>query len=193
VDISLKLQLMLQNKTIEVYSKALGKVVEIGDEVSPMSFGINIEARPTDKQKEEIKQMLMSAVINPNNPASGGLLPEDAILLISEIDAGTNLKLIIYKYGYLLKKRRDEFAAMEQQKIKAQSDGIVQQTQASGAEQQKAMQMEFEMKKQLIWEQANADVYVMQNNSEQRKSQDALKSGLKKDQIAFKSMVEPAK
>lgn len=193
VDISLKLQLMLQNGTINVYSKALGKVVEIGSEVSPMTFGINIEARPTDKQKEEIRQMLMSSVINPNSPATGGLLPEDAIMLISEIDAGANLKMVIYKYGYLLKKRRDEFAQMEQQKIKTQSDGIVQQTQAAGAEQQKAMQMEFEMKKQLIWEQANADVFVMQNDSAERKGQDALKSELKKSQMAFQSMVEPNK
>ena len=186
-DISLKLQIMLENKTIGVYSKALGKIIEVGSEVSPMTYGIALEPRPTDKQREELKQMIMSAVINPNNPTSGGLYIDDAIPLIQEIESGVNIKLVTRKYSYMLQKRRKEFAQMEQQKIQTQSDGIVQQTQAAAQAQEKALQMQHQFELERIKAQMEADIALEQVRAKLRTDQTVVKSELKKGEKAFDS------
>ena len=186
-DISLKLQVMLQNGTIRVYNKALGKIVEVGSEVSPMTMGIALEPRPTDKQREEMKQMIMSSVINPNNPQTGGLYIDDAIPLINELESGTNVKLIMRKYSYVLQKRRKEFAAMEQQKIQTQSDGIVQQTQAATQGQQQVLQMQHQFKLAEIAAQAQADISVEQVKAKMHTDQTVVKSELNKGEEAFRT------
>lgn len=184
-DVSLKLQIMLQNGTIGVYSKALGKIIEVGSEISPMTYGIALEPRPTDKQREELKQMIMSAVINPNNPAVGGLYVEDAIPLIQEIENGVNIKLVTRKYSYMLKKRRQEFQQMEQQKIQTQSDGIVQQTQAAAQAQAQQLQMQHQFELERIQAQMQADIMLERERARLRTDQTYVKSDLKKSEKAF--------
>ncbi len=186
-DISLKLQIMLQDKTIEVYNEALGQIIYVGSEISPMTFGIKIFPKATEKQREELKQMIMSAVINPNNPMAGGMYPEDAIKLIGELENGVNIKLIMRKYSYLLAKRRKEFAEMEQQKIKAQSDGIVEQTQVAAQSQQQVLQMQHQFELERIQAQAQADIMVEQVRAKLRTDQTVVKSDLKKSEKAFDS------
>jgi hypothetical protein len=186
-DISLKLQIMLENGTIVVYSKALGKIIEVGSEISPMTFGIALEPRPTDKQREELKQMIMSAVINPNNPNAGGMYIDDAIPLINELDSGVNLKLVMRKYSYMLQKRRKEFQAMEQQKIQTQSDGIVQQTQAATQGRQQTLQMQHQFALEIIQAQMQADIQVEQVKAQLHTGQAITKSDLKKGEKAFET------
>ena len=191
-DISLKLQIMLENGTIVVYSKALGKIIEVGSEVSPMTFGIALEPRPTDKQRDELKQMIMSAVINPNNPTAGGLYIDDAIPLINELDSGVNLKLVMRKYSYLLQKRRKEFQQMEQQKIQTQSDGIVQQTQAASQGKQQELQLTTQLRLQEIAAQGEEDRKTLMLKMQLTSGQQVQKSDLKKGEKAFETTL-PAK
>jgi len=186
-DISLKLQIMLQNRTIEVYNEALGQIISVGGEVSPMTFGIKLMPKPTDKQREELKQMIMSAVINPNSPMAGGIYPEDAIRLIHELENGVNIKLVTRKYSYLLAKRRKEFAAAEQQKIKVQSDGIIEQTQVAAQTQQQLLDLQHKYRLEEIEAEANAQIRIKQFDHVNRNEQTALKSGLKREEKAFET------
>jgi len=186
-DISLKLQLMLQNGTINVYSEALGKIIEIGSELSPITYGIKMFPKVTQKQREELKAMIMSSVINPNNPMTGGIYPEDGLRLCNEIDNGVNLKLAINKYSILLKKRRDEFAQMEQQKIQTQSQGIVQQTQVAEQERRKTMELEQQFALQKIQAEGQKEIMVLQAEAQLRDGQAALKSNLKKSEKSFET------
>jgi len=190
-DISLKLQIMLKDKTIGVYDKALGKIVEVGAEVSPMTFGIALEPLPTDQQRKKMEEMIMSSVINPNNPVTGGLFVDDAIPLITEIYSGVNLKVIMRKYSYLLKKRREEFVANEQMKIKTQSDGIVQQTQAASEGKMKELELEQQMKLALIEAEANAQIRVFKETQPYRNEQTIVKSETKKGEKAFEASLPP--
>jgi hypothetical protein len=186
-DISLKLQIMLENGTIVVYSKALGKIIEVGSEISPMTFGIALEPRPTDKQREELKQMIMSAVINPNNPNAGGMYIDDAIPLINELDSGVNLKLVMRKYSYMLQKRRKEFQAMEQQKIQTQSDGIVAQTKEAKNGQLEVLQLQHKNRLEEIRAQGEEDRKTLKEGHFQRNDQAVIKSDLKKGEKAFET------
>jgi hypothetical protein len=190
-DISLKLQIMLKDKTINVYDKALGKIIEVGEEVSPMTFGIALEPLPTDAQRKKMEEMIMSSVINPNNPTTGGLFVDDAIPLITEIYSGVNLKVIMRKYSYLLKKRRDEFMANEQMKIKTQSDGIVQQTQASTEGQMQMLQYERETKLAVIQAEAEAQIRVFKETQPYRNEQTIVRSETKKGEKAFEASLPP--
>jgi hypothetical protein len=190
-DISLKLQIMLKDKTIGVYDKALGKIIEVGEEVSPMTFGIALEPLPTEQQRRKMEEMIMSSVINPNNPTTGGLFVDDAIPLITEIYSGVNLKVIMRKYSYLLKKRRDEFMANEQMKIKTQSDGIVQQTQASTEGQMQMLQYERETKLAVIQAEAEAQIRVFKETQPYRNEQTIVRSETKKGEKAFEASLPP--
>jgi hypothetical protein len=190
-DISLKLQIMLKDKTIGVYDKALGKIIEVGEEVSPMTFGIALEPLPTEQQRRKMEEMIMSSVINPNNPTTGGLFVDDAIPLITEIYSGVNLKVIMRKYSYLLKKRRDEFMANEQMKIKTQSDGIVSQTQASTEGQMQMLQYERETKLAVIQAEAEAQIRVFKETQPYRNEQTIIRSETKKGEKAFEASLPP--
>jgi len=186
-DISLKLQIMLQNRTINVYSDALGQIIEIGSEVSPMTYGIKLMPKPTDKQREELKAMIMSAVINPNNPTSGGLYIDDAIPLINELENGVNLKLVMRKYSYMLKKRRDEFNAVQQQNIQLQSQGIVQQTEAAKQAELEKLQMAHKFRLEEIQVETEAMASLKRLDAQLRNEQSVVKGEIKKDNEAFKS------
>lgn len=186
-DISLKLQIMLQNGTINVYSDALGQIIQIGSEVSPMTFGIKLMPKPTDKQREELKAMIMSAVINPNNPTSGGLYIDDAIPLINELENGVNLKLVMRKYSYMLKKRRDEFNAVQQQNIQLQSQGIVQQTEAAKQAELEKLQMAHKFRLEEIQVETEAMASLKRLDAQLRNEQSIVKGEIKKDNEAFKS------
>ena len=191
-DISLKLQIMLQNGTINVYSDALGQIIQIGSEISPMTFGIKLMPKPTDKQREELKAMIMSAVINPNNPTSGGLYIDDAIPLINELENGVNLKLVMRKYSYMLKKRRDEFNAVQQQNIQLQSQGIVQQTEAAKQAKLEELQMAHKFRLEEIQVETEAMASLKRLDAQLRNEQSVVKGEIKKDNEAFKSTL-PAK
>jgi hypothetical protein len=182
---------MLKDNTIRVYDKALGKIVEVGAEVSPMTFGIALEPLPTDQQRKKMEEMIMSSVINPNNPVTGGLFVDDAIPLITEIYSGVNLKVIMRKYSYLLKKRREEFVANEQMKIKTQSDGIVSQTQAASEGKMKELEFEQQMKLALIEAEANAQIRVFKETQPYRNEQSVVKSETKKSEKAFEASLPP--
>lgn len=186
-DISLKLQIMLQNRTIQVYSDALGQIIEVGSEVSPMTFGIKLMPKPTDKQREELKAMIMSAVINPNNPTSGGLYIDDAIPLINELENGVNLKLVMRKYSYMLKKRRDEFNAIQQQNIQLQSHGIIEQTQAAKQAELEKLQVAHQFRLEEIQAETQSQAYLKQLDAQLRNDQNVVKGEIKKDTEAFKA------
>lgn len=187
-DISLKLQIMLQNKTIQVYSDALGQIIEVGSEIgSPMQYGIKLSPKQTEKQREEMKQMIMSSVINPNTPVAGGIYLDDAIPLINELENGVNLKLVMRKYSYLISKRRNEFQQMEQAKIQQQSNGIVEQTQVAAQAQQQTLQMQHQFRLEEIQAETQSAIMLEQAKHQLRVEQVVNKSVLKKDEEAFKS------
>lgn len=140
----IRIQDVASSGSIKGYVRSLGnntmKFFQASPSISLHEFGIFLEDKPTDDQR----QMLMQQVAS--GQASGLLDIEDAII----IQNTDNLKVAQQLLAYKIKKRKqaEEEKAMRMQQMNAQ----VQQESAMAAEQakQQTLQVEGQMKAQLM-------------------------------------------
>ncbi len=140
-----RLQDSVKMKPIEGYVRSLGnksmKFFKMSPSVGKHEFGVKIEDRPTEEQKQRLMQILQASV------AQGQVDFEDAVY----IEQITNLKQAQQVLAYRIKKKREE---AEQKAIRQQEmNGQIQQQSAQAAEQSKQQtlqmnaQLEMEMEK----------------------------------------------
>ena len=155
----LRLQDVVKAKEVKGYVRGLGgnsvKFIQVNPALSLHEFGIMVEEKPTDEQR----QMLMQQLANLG--AQGLVEIEDAIT----IENTDNLKVAQQILAYKVKKRKQEIQknALQQQ----QQTGQIQMQSAQAAEEakQQTLQLEYQLKSQLIsmekqWDYKIAELQV---------------------------------
>lgn len=138
-----RLQDSIKQSPIKGYVRSLGddtmKFFEMSPTVSKHEFGVKIEDRPTEEQKQRLMQILQASV------AQGQVDFEDAVY----IEQIKNLKQAQQVLAYRIKKKREEAEAKAQRQ--QQMNGQIQMQSAQAAEQakQQTLQMEMQMKMEM--------------------------------------------
>jgi hypothetical protein len=156
-NIALRMQMLVKfNKVYELgYTKVFGKnitqVLKIGSEIENSMFGIRIEARPNQQEKDQI----MNAALESMRVGRQGqpLLGYGDYLMVQNF---VNLGMTKYARAYIAQKEREAMDRMEQEKqaaIAQQGEQNAQLQQMKG-EQEKAL---FDMEMQKITLQANEE------------------------------------
>jgi hypothetical protein len=183
-NIALRIQMLVKfNKVYELgYTKVFGKnitqVLKIGSEIENSMFGIRIEARPNQQEKDQI----MNAALESMRVGRQGqpLLGYGDYLMVQNF---VNLGMTKYARAYIAQKEREAIDRMEQEKqaaIAQQGEQNAQLQQMKG-EQEKAL---FDMEMQKITLQANEERKTLLLKYEQEKE---LRFGLKEMEMEQKN------
>lgn len=139
----IRLQDSVKKNPVQGYVRSLGnksmEFFKMSPSVGKHEFGVKIEDRPSEEQKQRLMQILQGSV------AQGQVDFEDAVY----IEQITNLKQAQQVLAYRMKKKREEAQANAERQ--QQMNGQIQQQSAQAAEQskQQTLQMEMEMKMQM--------------------------------------------
>ena len=152
MDATQKLQLAIKFGGYELYSDALGTVLtqhmELSPEIQQYRYAIKIEALPTEQEKNEIKEVAKTAVMNVADPAQGGLYYSDYLYICHMLNANTNLRIIEAWMSYRIKRNLEQIRATAQQntemQAQAQQQAIMAQKQAEMEGMQMASQLEIQ-------------------------------------------------
>ena len=146
----IRLQDSVQANPIEGYVRSLGKksmeFFKMSPSVGRHEFGVKIEDRPTEEQKQRLMQILQGSV------AQGQVDFEDAVF----IEQITNLKQAQQVLAYRMKKKREEAQANAEKQ--QQMNGQIQQQSAQAAEQSKQQTMQMEMELKMKMEQMKSEL-----------------------------------
>jgi len=145
-----RLQESVKKNKVEGYVRSLGgdsiKFFQMSPSVSKHEFGVKIEDRPTDEQRQRLMQILQASV------AQGQVDFEDAVF----IENITNLKQAQQVLAYRIKRKREiaEQNAIRQQ----QMNGQIQQQAAQAAEQSKQQTLQLDMQMKMEMEKLKAQL-----------------------------------
>ena len=146
----IRLQDSVKKNPIEGYVRSLGKksmeFFKMSPSVGRHEFGVKIEDRPTEEQKQRLMQILQGSV------AQGQVDFEDAVY----IEQITNLKQAQQVLAYRMKKKREEAQANAEKQ--QQMNGQIQQQSAQAAEQSKQQTLQMEMEMKMKMEQMKAEL-----------------------------------
>ena len=137
----IRLQDSVKKNPIQGYVRSLGnksmEFFKMSPSVGKHEFGVKIEDRPTEEQKQRLMQILQGSV------AQGQVDFEDAVF----IEQITNLKQAQQVLAYRMKKKREEAQANAERQ--QQMNGQIQQQSAQAAEQSKQQTQMEKMKAEL--------------------------------------------
>ena len=163
---SLRLQMMSKYNKLKGYEEAIGaaprKVIEVTQDLSLLQMGIKIEAKPSEKMKEDIKLAALAAM-NTRDETGMGQITYTDYLFIMRILEGGNLKYAEGVLAHRIEKRVAAKAQMAQQNIKM--NGEEQRASAAQVAEAEAIaaQKKLESEIILINTQADADIRVDQH------------------------------
>ena len=146
------------------YSGALGvntlRFIEVDEKLSLRDYGIELQKRTTEQEKNWIFQMVQADIAN------GFLDTSDAIAVISTMNAKQAMSLLAYR----VKKQKKELQKNQLETIKANNDGSVQAAQVAAQlqNQQKQMDYDHELKKIQIETQKEIAIAQMKIESQER-------------------------
>jgi hypothetical protein len=152
----LSLQDVVKYRDVEGYVRGLGnntiKFIRANKALSLHEFGIEIEEKPSDEQKQRLIAHL------DQYTAQGLVEPEDAVT----IENTDNLKVAQQILAYKVKKRKKE--QQEQAMQMQQQNGQIQQQSAMSAEQskQQTLQIEAQVKAMLIDKEKEWDYKIQE-------------------------------
>lgn len=152
----LSLQDVLKHKDVEGYCRGLGnntvKFIRANKALSMHEFGIELEERPTNEQRQRLMAHL-------DQYAGQGLVePEDAVL----IENTDNIKAAQEILAYRIKKRKEE-AQQNAQQLQQQNGQIqIQSAQAAEQAKQQTLQLEYQLKGMLIDKEKQWDLKIVQ-------------------------------
>jgi hypothetical protein len=184
----LRIQDAIKHGPIEGYIKALGKntvdFIKVSTDVSNYEYGILIENKPTDVERQRLQQYIQASL---GDGVNGTLDMEDAIF-IESID---NLKMAQRVLAYRIKKKRNQRMqeAQQQQAMNAQ----VQQQAALTAEQakQQTLQAEMTLKAQIVDLEKKYDLAILDKKYQYEIELEKLRSGSKIDVAKVYNDKEP--
>lgn len=122
--------------------------VSINPNLADRDHGIMLEEASTDEEKAWIMQQVQQDIAN------GFLDTSDAILIISTHNAKQSMQIL----GYRVKKAKEQMAAQKQQEIQAQGQQSQQAAQIAAQSQQQILAMELQSKEKQKQMEIDGDV-----------------------------------
>jgi len=145
-------------KDIEVLKIAEGRAV---------SYGINLEPRPTETQKQWIRELVNEA-ISLGRDGVKSMEIDDALFIVQQLENGGNIKEMGIKLAYKISKYKQEQIQKERQTIQLQSQELqkqnAQKAQAEAQDKQQDAQIASGASKQDHGQ--NMQVEVLKTNSD---------------------------
>lgn len=161
--------------TLKGYVRGVGKntiqFIEATKELSNREFGIRLEDKPTDIQKERLQQ-LVNAYLGQDI-----LDITDAI----EIENATNFKMAQQLLAYRTKRRRAEKEAQAMQNQQANAQMQAQAAQAAEQAKQQTLQIDFQVKAELEKLKAELEMEKQRQRYEFEMQIEMLRQGVKQD------------
>jgi hypothetical protein len=161
--------------TLKGYVRGVGKntiqFIEATKELSNREFGIRLEDKPTDIQKERLQQ-LVNAYLGQDI-----LDITDAI----EIENATNFKMAQQLLAYRTKRRRAEKEAQAMQNQQANAQMQAQAAQAAEQAKQQTLQIDFQVKAELEKLKSELEMEKQRQRYEFEMQIEMLRQGVKQD------------
>jgi hypothetical protein len=155
-----RLQIAVQNGDVEGITRALGtgtvKFLKVTDAIAPYVYGIIIEDRPTDEQKQMLLQQL--AVKDQQ-----GLVDPDVYIKVMNC---RNLKQAQIELAYYVKKKQEQQQQIALQNTQATAQAQMQSAQAKAQADQQTLQLEYQLKMQLMNLQKQWDMKIAEMNGQ---------------------------
>ena len=164
IDVCLKFQILARYMDLEVYEPSIGRGpvqrLKMGKDISSVTYGIELEALPTQEQKQRILEAAKGALQSTNDPTKGGIDWSDYLKIEKWVING-DWKLADAYFVYRVKQSKEELAKQAQDNIKAQGEQNQKLQQEKLQADAQNMQMEIKGKKELSDNQANNDIKVL--------------------------------
>lgn len=142
-DIMIRIQQGVKRGGVEGYAPALNsntlKFIRVSPDVSLREYGIMLEEKTTEDQKQLLLQQIMK------DQAQGILDTSDAIYILNTY----NVKQAQMILAYRVKKAREAMQQLELQKIQMNNEGAAQAAAAAEQAKQQTLQLEYTLKMQL--------------------------------------------
>lgn len=151
--VMLKLQVLARNNKLQGYvtmGNGFKVLVELGKDVSALSYGIRVQGLPTTQQKAAIMQMAQEAVTSNLKTGEGGMDPADFIELQRFLDTGGDLKLAAIMLRKYMDRAQQKAAADADARTKAQSQSAMQAAQTAEEEKRKTMELAHKLEMEKI-------------------------------------------
>lgn len=154
--LTLRLQTLARTGRAKIYESALGentfRLLELSKDLSNHEFGIRIENKPDENERQMLIQELMQF-------QASGLVEYEDVMLVRNTD---NLKMAeaILAHRISKRKREQKEEAMRNQQMNTQSQ--IQSAQAAEQAKQQTLQMEHQMKLQQIEVEKRWDYMIEQ-------------------------------
>lgn len=149
-------QEIVKHKPLQGFMQALGQdtneFIRINPDISNYDYGIMLENKPDDTQRQELKQLVTGF-------AGDGTTSIEDIILIDEVD---NIKQLRGQLRYQIRKRQQEAQQLANQQIQANSEAQIQSAQAAEAAKQQTLQLEYQLKMQLVQLEKEFDMKIKQ-------------------------------
>jgi len=157
------------------------KPVTISANITAFTFGIKIQARPTARQREELKIELRKQFSSLGDPTQGSLYAPDLLYLEQLIDGGTNLKIVSLIASYFHKRNLKQMQEDKMRDIQANAES--QKSIAAAASQMKIAEAQELAKLEVMTYNAkvDADIRLAQAQS-QFKTENQLITGQAKSE-----------
>lgn len=163
---SLRLQMMSKYNKLKGFEEAIGaaprKIIEVTQDLSLLQMGIKVEAKPSEKMKEDIKIAALQAM-NTRDETGMGQITYTDYLFIMRILEGGNLKYAEGVLAHRIEKRVAAKQQMAMQNVQANAQVQQQSLQQKAAAEAAAADKELQSKIILINTQADADIRVDQH------------------------------
>ena len=148
---------VIGRKGIETLRAAEGRAV---------AYGVDLEPRPTDEQKQRLYAYLEEAIALGRDGVKSAEL-DDAIMISRQLENGGNLKEIEMKIAYKIRKYKEQQQQKEAQMMQLQSQEVQKQNaqKAQFAAQEKQREAQLEAKKAQQEHGQNMEVETFKANA----------------------------
>lgn len=164
LDISQKLQMVVDaDGGYEGYLPALGasilEAIKITKDICPHVYGIEIVARATEGEREEMRQVAAQAVANVADPIKGGLYYNDYLRIVSMINEGKPLKMIEAILNYRIARNLEKLQKQAQDNTKLNTESQILSNQEAAKTEIEKETMLSQLRTQEYWEKKKADAW----------------------------------
>ena len=182
---SLRFQIMSHYGQLKGYEGAIGeaakKIIEYGEDMSLIEFGIKMDIRPTSEQKAKIEAAALQAMNTRDAQGIPQITYSDYLFVIRCLDGG-NLKYAESVLAYRINKRVIQQQQINQQNSEMNAKIQTESTKVAEAEARKTLEFETRQKLILINAEADAEIRVNDHKLSKVKETEVVKADSKVQQ-----------
>jgi hypothetical protein len=191
--ILLKMQVIARNGNISGYvtlGDGFKRLIEIGSNISTLSYATRVQALPTQEQKQQIMQMIQEAVTSNLQAGLGGQEAPDYLDIERHLATGGNLKVAAMMLRKANRKAAELIQRNKMAADQANSQGMLQAAQGTEEAKGKSLQLEYTLKAQLDDHLTANKLKIIEAESKLGLRHAVTDSALEKDVLSHKNKLE---